>query len=323
VQGMYAFTWGMIQEGVARFGTPGSPVLVTVFGSDNAELCGVAGVPSELRTGRTANVSICLKNIGSNAWINGYCLRSAQGNLWGAATVCLAPGQQILSQQSHPFNFTITGPSQPGRWNFSYQLMNQDTDLFGATFATTIGVPLDFQGSADFSDTQGERGWFFRDLRSDGFWHKMTFQGDHWQGPGANQMIYPTWAHPGTNRVARFWKSGFTGTKIRVSGEVHDLDPGCGDGVVVKFRRKRNQMGSPILPDITITNGNVSPQQYGIELNDIAIDETIRFIIEARANTGCDTTFLDPLIQVLPPEHPNVGPIPNAQPIFNPEVESD
>jgi hypothetical protein len=153
----------------------------------------------------------------------------------------------------------------------------------------------------------------------------MTFQSDHWQGPGTNQKIFEDRAHPGNNRVARFWKSGFAG-RIRVTGEVRDLNDGCvgGDGVVLRIRRKkRNSTNSVTVTQITVDNGNTSPQQYSAELEDVSVDETIRFILDARGSTNCDMTFLDPLIQVLPPPPPGVGPIPNAQPIFDPEVEPD
>src|SRR5207302_8836773 len=83
----------------------------------------------------------------------------------------------------------------------------------------TIAIPLDFQANSCFSSTQGACSWFFRHYDPAGLgWPKMTFAGDHWQGPGPNQQIRANSASPGDQPVARFWKSAFA-SNVRISGE--------------------------------------------------------------------------------------------------------
>jgi hypothetical protein len=121
--------------------------------------------------------------------------------------------------------------------------------------------------------------------------------------------------------VARFWKSPHTGL-IRVTGEVHDLDGTCGDGIQFVLKKNRSvQLFETIVP-----NGDATPHTFTIPnatMTSLPVDvgDTIRFMVGERANNNCDATFLDPLIQVLPPD--TVGPITAPQTTTDPDVEPD
>ena len=317
IQGDYDFQWRMVQDGVEWFGQFSPNVVVTVTGNDNATSCGSSGVPAELRVGQPADVTICLQNTGTNAWIGGYCLVAMQPGFWGPSSVCLGPGEAVVQNQARNFSFRITAPNRPGRWDFGFQLDRGDGHRFGS-FATTIAIPLDFQANSCFSSTQGACSWFFRHYDPAGLgWPKMTFAGDHWQGPGPNQQIRANTASPGDQPVARFWKSAFA-SNVRISGEVHDLDGSCGDGV--HFFLRKNKGPRNLIWDTIVNNGDAAPHSFSFE-KWVDVNDTIRLIVQKRSTTGCDTTFFDPLIQVLPSDA--VGAIPGAQAIIDPLVEPD
>lgn len=316
VQGCYDFQWRMVQDGVEWLGQFSPNVHACPEGTDLSNLCGL-GVPGELRIGQPATVSVCMSNKGTNAWINGYCLSSRDGSFWGTANVCLTPTERILRDQNRNFIFGIVGPNQPGRWTFDYQMRSDDGVLFGEVTAPTIGVPLDYQASACFSSTQGDCQWVYRYYdASITSWRKMHFVTDHWEGSGNWQRIWPNAAHPGDGvPIARFWVSPVTGT-VRVTGEVHDLDGGCGDGIV--FRIRKNKGNGSLLHETTVYNGDSSPHWFNVT-KDVEVNDTIRFIVKPRSNNNCDTTHLDPLVQILPPGM--VGPI-VPQSTYYAEVES-
>jgi hypothetical protein len=200
----------------------------------------------------------------------------------------------------------IFGSTSYGRWPLSLTLYNNRGYPFGAGWSTTVGVLLDHQGSAEFADgalglTQGHKNWFYRYYSgSDNTWKKMTWKSDHWEGSNPNQVIRRTSVHPGTsNSVGRFWKSGTWGW-VRASATVTDLDPSCGDGVVIRLRKNTH-----LEQEWTLPNGG-APIDIAREIC-VGPDDTVRFIVTARNNNGCDTTQLDPLIQILPPAHPATG----------------
>jgi hypothetical protein len=247
--------------------------------------------------------------------MDGYCLTSLQGSTWGPSRICLNSGAQVSPGEQQSFSFRITAPNSPGRLELTYQMENEEGTRFGEVFTTTIGIPLDYQASACWSSVQPQCGWTFRHHKPDG-WHKMSFATDHWQGPGASQQIFPTWAHPGNERVARFWKSPHAAL-IRITGEVHDLNGDCGDGINFVLKHNRTTQ----LFETTVLNGDTAPHTFTITGRAVVVGDTIRFMVGERANNNCDATFLDPLIQVLPPD--TVGPITAPQSTTDPDVEPD
>jgi hypothetical protein len=176
---------------------------------------------------------------------------------------------------------------------------------FGTTFSGTTGIPRDHQASVEWSSSQGAHNWFYRYYSpSDGGWRRMAWMGNtHWHGGQASQDVWPQAIHPGTtNPAGRFWKSPVDGY-VRVSGQVYDLDPTCGDGVVFRIRRNKD-----LLAQATLENGG-APIAFSQEMR-VYRDDTVRFIVRPRSNNHCDLTFLDPLVQVLPPLAPATGPAP-------------
>lgn len=266
--------------------------------------------PYELRAGQGGWVTMTFRNTGQATWRAGYCVRLESGASpwWGAAAeaACLAATDTVNPGASRSFSVWVVAPNDPGRWEVRYRLYRDDGLAFGAAYGTSIGIPRDHQASAEWVPAcQGCFSWFYRYYSTaNSGWSKMTWRGDYWSGTQSYQEIRMTSAHPGgTNGAGRFWKSPIAG-KIRVSFRVADLSPGCGDGVNIRLRQNQQ-----LLAEWTLING-FAPFSYARDMW-VNPDDTVRFIVRPRANNGCDTTELDPLVQVLPPDAPTLGPAPS------------
>jgi Subtilase family/Ig-like domain from next to BRCA1 gene len=274
---------------------------------------------SELRVGAPATLWLRFTNTGLATWRSGYCLRAGEGTFWGpaAAAVCLGPSETVGAGAERTFAVPIVAPAVPGRWAVTYQMYDDLGNAFGAKYATTIGIPRDHQASVEWSFFQGAHNWFYRYYSaSDSGWRRMAWTaGTHWHGSQPGQDVWPQSIHPGPSSPAgRFWKSPIDGW-IRASGQVADLDNACGDGVVFRIRRNKD-----LVFEQTLDNG--APSFAFAETIWVDRDDTVRFIVRPRSANGCDSTLVDPLVQVLPPAAPAVGAAPDeSHTPFDPQVE--
>ena len=305
--GRYAFQRQM-KHGGSWMGEGGASRIIdtNTCSSDDAGRMAPYGVP-ELRVGHAGTLTLTVGNTGQSTWHSAYCLRGGEGTFWGtaASASCLGSGQTVTPAGQRQFSMPLVAPNQPGRWPYSYRMQNALGIPFGTTFSGTTGIPRDHQASVEWSSSQGAHNWFYRYYSpSDGGWRRMAWMGNtHWHGGQASQDVWPQAIHPGTtNPAGRFWKSPVDGY-VRVSGQVYDLDPACGDGVVFRIRRNKD-----LLAQATLENGG-APIAFSQEMR-VYRDDTIRFIVRPRSNNHCDLTFLDPLVQVLPPLAPATGPAP-------------
>jgi hypothetical protein len=124
-QGVYNMQWQMTQEGVGRFGslTPNLSIRVGPPPPDNAWFVSQSA-PLTMTANQRYNVSITMKNVGSNTWTTavGYKLVSRGSVNWGISEVPLpasvAPGAEAT------FNFTVTAPaSSLAPYRFEWQMM--------------------------------------------------------------------------------------------------------------------------------------------------------------------------------------------------------
>lgn len=265
-------------------------------------------VHTELRVGQTWGVVLSFTNTGQSTWRAGYCVKLIQGS-WGssAAQVCLTGTQTVVPGGTWVTPaIPVVAPNNPGRWPIAYQMYTDDNAPFGQVWSGTIGIPRDHQASVEWSSVQGTYNWFYRYYSTaDVGWDKMTWTGgNHWKGTQNYQEIWQNYVHPGgTNGSARFWKSPIDGT-IRASATLQDLDGSCGEGI--RFRLRKNK---GLLFEWDLPNG-FGPTPFSVEIP-VQKDDTIRFIVGPDANNSCDSTLLDPLIQVLPPVAPATGPAPS------------
>ena len=99
-------------------------------------------VPGEMRRGRTYQASVRMRNVSGPAWVAPFRLgsQSPQDNFaFGLGRVDVPspvqPGQDVA------FQFTVTAPSTPGKYNFQWRMVQDGVAWFGpSTPLTTINV---------------------------------------------------------------------------------------------------------------------------------------------------------------------------------------
>jgi hypothetical protein len=289
---------------------PSTNEVVSVSGSDEADIVSASEPAEFVSYGEATVITVTLENTGTNSWLAGYCLKALQ-DMWAGAADCVPAGTVVSPGQSRLFGLTVVAPDDPGRHELSYRMVNPDGEAFGHSGLGTIGIAWTQQASSAFSGTQSSGYWWYRYYEPDVYkWKKMTWDTDHWkrgQGEVWSDSMKPKNELP----VARFWKSPVNGT-VRVSGQVSDLATSCGDGIRFKIKKNKNTLFNEVL-----ANGG-APIPYD-QTVDVEVDDTIRFVVKPRNNNNCDSTFVDPLIQVLPPE--TTGPIYFLQ-VSDPEDEA-
>ena len=145
-QGTYNFQWQMGLEsgpGAGVFGdlTPNLVIAVGAIGNDAAFVS--QEVPANMTAGQTYNVTVRLRNTGTNAWSEVAKYRLGSQNpldnfTWGRARVLLpgdvAPGQEVA------FSFPVTSPLTPGTYPFEWQMVQEGVTVFGQRSATATVV---------------------------------------------------------------------------------------------------------------------------------------------------------------------------------------
>lgn len=150
-----------------------------------------------------------------------------------------------------------------------------------------------WQADRDFSSTQGERGWRYREWTGSRY-IDMTFdsQHDRWQGDQQLCLIGPDWEHPDQAcEPAREWVSPITAT-VTLSGNVKDLDPGGGDGVAVSIMKNSEKLWGTI-----IENGDTQGSRFNIDVP-VQTGDAIILVVNARSNPNFDTTYFNAKINI-------------------------
>jgi hypothetical protein len=143
--GSYNFQFRMVEESIEWFGDVSSNLAITVGAAptptpkdaapNSAQLISSA-VPSNMITGQTYQVSLTLKNSGTQTWTGDYYLasrNSAFGN-WVGLGGAVAPGGEKT------FSFYVTAPSSPGSYSFDFQMVQEWVEWFGDPVLRSISV---------------------------------------------------------------------------------------------------------------------------------------------------------------------------------------
>jgi hypothetical protein len=150
--GSYNFQWRMLNVGVEWFGEPSQNIVVNVQGgtgiANDAVFLGQT-VPAVMNAGEQYQVSVTMRNTGTNTWTAaGYRLGAQNphdNKNWGASRIAVsgsvAPGQDAV------VTWTVTAPSSPGTYNFQWRMLNLGVEWFGERSANVVisvqgGTPL-------------------------------------------------------------------------------------------------------------------------------------------------------------------------------------
>ncbi len=109
-------------------------VCVSTRGNDAAVVA--VAVPAVMSPSQTANVTVTMRNIGTNTWTaaGNYKLgaQNPQDNgTWGVGRVELAGGDSIAPGDQKSFTFQITAPAGPGIYSFQWRMLVETVEWFG------------------------------------------------------------------------------------------------------------------------------------------------------------------------------------------------
>jgi hypothetical protein len=104
-------------------------------------------VPSAMQAGQPYEVSVTLRNTGTNNWTYGsYQLGSKNPHAntnWGSSRIDLNPGDNVAPGQSKTFTWSFTAPASGGLYNFQWQMLHVGVEWFGSF---TPNVVVNVQG---------------------------------------------------------------------------------------------------------------------------------------------------------------------------------
>ncbi|MDD5454638.1 MAG: NBR1-Ig-like domain-containing protein [Candidatus Ratteibacteria bacterium] len=92
-------------------------------------------IPARLTVGQKREVSITIKNTGSEIWVpgeSGHALGSQNpqdNHIWGLVRVC--PSERVVPGEKAKFVFKIKAPSTPGVYNFQWRMLKEHVEWFG------------------------------------------------------------------------------------------------------------------------------------------------------------------------------------------------
>jgi hypothetical protein len=156
------------------------------------------------------------------------------------------------------------------------------------------------QASGDFGSEQGGHDWTY--LSSNGSSYiPMTYDDAHrrWQGARPLCQVYSQGMHPDIGcEPVRAWTSPVDET-VTVAGRVYDQDAHAGNGIRAKIRKGTDELWSA-----TIENADSSGQSFDLRVP-VKKGDVIYFSIDARGDSGWDSTFFDPGINLGPPPCPS------------------
>lgn len=155
ITGTYNYQWWMLQDGVAWFGDLTPNIEVNVVDPQPgtrpnfATFISQVAPPATMDPGQTANVSVTMRNDGTNTWPKGGAWRLGVQNLgnanlnWGISSV--PTPDEVLPGQEVTFEFMVTAPSTSGGYNFKWRMMQDNVGSFGNWTPNVIvnvgGVP--------------------------------------------------------------------------------------------------------------------------------------------------------------------------------------
>jgi hypothetical protein len=92
-------------------------------------------VPTVMQAGQQAQVSVTMRNTGSNTWTAGSYQLGAQNphdnSNWGSSRVNLSGADNVANGEQKTFTWTVTAPSTTGTYNFQWRVLNVGVEWFG------------------------------------------------------------------------------------------------------------------------------------------------------------------------------------------------
>jgi arylsulfatase A-like enzyme len=119
-------------------------------------------VPETMDPGKTATVSITMRNNGGSIWTatDSYMLGSwnpEDNNTWRISRVALNQGEQIKPGENKIFEFEITAPTVEGKYYFQWRMLEENVEWFGNE---TRSVVISVGDVDDYLDTCDDlSGW--------------------------------------------------------------------------------------------------------------------------------------------------------------------
>jgi hypothetical protein len=148
--------------------------------------------------------------------------------------------------------------------------------------------------SRHLTSKQGYRNWYYLEWgRTRPKNMRFDRKKKQWRGSREFCLLGPNWAHPHVYDAVRKWVSPITGT-VSITGSARDLDPKCGDGVVVKILKGNTELWTR-----TISNGNTKGYDFELEVP-VETGDAVYFIVNQRNTFDCDTTYFNPIITTVP-----------------------
>ncbi|MET6996688.1 glycosyl hydrolase family 28 protein [Chitinophaga defluvii] len=159
-----------------------------------------------------------------------------------------------------------------------------------------------YKASEDFSTVQGKRYWYYRGWKAGVGNYSMTWNPDgsnHWRGNYSWDAIWldggTLFMHPDNNVQALLeWQAPKSGT-IRISGRVKKGSTGGGDGVNVSIWKNNVMIWPSGGSWQTINYNDATGFAHDVTIP-VSFEDIISFRVDARANTGWDTTNWEPEI---------------------------
>jgi hypothetical protein len=150
--------------------------------------------------------------------------------------------------------------------------------------------------SNEFSETQGERSWYYQYRTAYGYYNMFWDSGNsRWEGNETYVLIGDGWFHPGNNSDAALkWIAPQKGL-LTISGTVehNQISPDCpeADGVEVKILHGNTEVWSHTLEILSTVSHELSV--------DVAAGDPIYFTVNKRSNNSCDTTNWAPTLTFI------------------------
>jgi hypothetical protein len=186
----------------------------------------------------------------------------------------------------HSYHFWIHSMKS----NFSYADMTTWSAASEVRFSSTAGATtsLTFTASSDFSGTQGHRQWSYLD--STGAALVYDSANLRWRGVEAYLWIWAGGCHPGNGRdVIRRWTAPQAGA-ISITGNVRDLDPNGGAGVVAIIRKNGAELWRT-----TIVNRNTIGVNFSLPQT-VVTGDRIDFVVNRNGDNSYDSTAFNPTV---------------------------
>ena len=134
--GIYDFQWKNLNVGVEWFGDLSQNVQVRVIASaiPNAAEFVEQSVPTVMQAGSLYDVSITMRNVGSNTWTRSTHMLGSwnpvNNRVWGFGRVRIDGGASVEPGESYTYSFAVRAPSTTGTYDFQWKNLNVGVEWF-------------------------------------------------------------------------------------------------------------------------------------------------------------------------------------------------